>query len=193
MKLSFSVLIVFGACGLFSCAPESSETTGTSWINIDSLIAAQTPVGATIEKFAALDSGSSSGSVAITENWSEELAAFARIGVINKPIYRNNYTTHRGPDPNSNLELVTLTATDSTAPVRTLKIFYLPDPQQIIRIEAGMKESGLYYSKEEQLSMEFDPQSKRLERYSVTGQQQLAWFSPDRYSIKALVRYADIR
>ena len=191
MTFSFRIFVLIGAFGAFSCAPENTEQVSTGWINMDSLIAAQIPHGASIEKLAALDSSHSSGRVTIKENWSEELAAFARIGVINKPIYRNLYRKEVGPDPNSNLNRLFLSATDSTAPIRQLKIIYRGNPKEIIQLEAVVKESSLFYSKEETLSMEFDPHTKRLERYTVGGWQQMAWFKPETYRISAQVRYTE--
>ena len=191
MNFSFRIFVLIGAFGIFTCTPENTEQVSTDWINMDSLIAAQIPHGASIEKLASLDSSRSSGRVTIKENWSEELAAFARIGVINKPIYRNLYHQELGPDPNSNLNLLFLSATDSTAPIRQLKILYRENPKEIIQLEAVVKESGLYFSKEETLSMEFDPHTKRLERYTVDGWQQMAWFKPETYRISAQVRYTE--
>jgi len=191
MNFCFRIFVLLGSFGVFSCSPENTEQVSAGWINMDSLIAAQIPHGVAIEKRASLDSSSSSGSVTIKENWSEELASFARIGIINKPIYRNLYHKEIGPDPNSNLNLLFLSATDSTAPIRQLKILYRENPKEIIRLDAVVKESSLFYSKEETLSMEFDPHTKRLERYTVDGWQQMAWFKPETYRIAAHVRYTE--
>lgn len=184
-----SILLIFLATVLFSCTDETTSVSGTQWINMDSLINAQMTSKATIEKSAMLDNQRSEGKVSVNTNWSSELEAFSRLAVMNKPIYRNQYSKSSGPDPYSNLILKKIVATDSLAPVKELRISVLPDSHQIVRLEGILKETSLLYSKDEQLIMEFDPHTGRLERYSVTGKQKLAWFKPDQYDIKASVIY----
>lgn len=184
-----SYFLLFSAVAFFSCAPEAETIADAGWINMDSLINAQVTPGARIEKSATLNNQQSDGEVAKTKNWNSELEAFSRLAVMNKPIYRNKYSMTIGPDPNSNLQLKKIVATDSAAPVRKLQISILPQSHQIIRLEAFVKENSLFYSKQEELVLEFDPHNGRLERYSASGWQKMAWFRQDNYSIKATVNY----
>lgn len=182
-------LFLLSASALFSCASETDSITDSRWINIDSLINAQITLGVRIEKSTTLNNVNSDGEVTKPKNWNSELEAFARIAVMNKPIYRNQFSITFGADPNSNLQLKKIMATDSSAPVRKLQISILPQSHQIIRLEAFLKENSLFYSKQERLIMEFDPHTGRLERYSVNGWQKMAWFRPDQYGIRASVSY----
>lgn len=184
---SFLPLLIFEV-GLFSCAPESGQLSEKIWINMDSLIRAQA-TGVTIEKTARLGDDQSTGTTSVQENWSGELEAFARLSVMNKPVYRNQYLETTGPDPTSNLFLKKIIATDSTAPVRELRLSVHPDTWRIIRLEGSLRESSLLYSKQEELTLEFDPHTGRLERYAVSGKQKMAWFKPDAYEVKASVIY----
>lgn len=180
------------AIGFSACSFNEDDFTSHLFINMDSIIHAQPANGVRIEKQASIGIDQSNGSVVITKNWETELAAFARIDVMNKPVYKNIYQLQSGSDPSSNLALKKLLSTDSIAPVRSLKLFSLPQENQIIRLEAELKESGLFYFKKEKLIMEFDPYTKRLERYSVNGQQQLGWFEPETYMVQGSVQYTQI-
>jgi hypothetical protein len=175
----------------FSCSSEKGNTTESVLINMDSLINAQPISGVTINKTAMLKNETGTGTNEVSLSSEEELSAFVRIGVINLPVWRNSYKVTTGADPNSNLMLQRIYSVDSAAPVRELRITFIPENKQIIRLEARVNESGLFYSKQESLTMEFDPHGGRLEKYSVSGTRKIAWFESDQYSINASVRYSD--
>lgn len=191
MRASLLLLIFPAAQVFFSCSPEIRETEAGLLVNMDSLIQSQPKSGVAIKKTASLGDDSGNGTTELSSEWNEELAAFSRIGIMNLPVWRNAYLTSRGPDPNSNLMLKKIYATDSAAPVRQLLLAFFPDRKQIIRLEAKISEAGMFYSKKEILNMDFDPATGRLEKYSVSGTQQLAWFKPDTYQISASFSYAE--
>jgi len=175
----------------FSCSSEKGNTTEAVLINMDSLINAQPINGVTINKTATLKNETGTGTSEVSLRSEEELSAFAHIGVMNLPVWRNSYKVTTGADPNSNLMLKRIYSVDSAAPVRELRIAFIPENKQIIRLEASINESGLFYSKQESLTMEFDPHGGRLEKYSVSGTRQIAWFESDQYSVNASVLYTD--
>jgi hypothetical protein len=175
----------------FSCSTENRGAADDLLFNMDSLIQAQPKSGISISKTASLGDDVGNGTAEISSDWKEELAAFTRIGIMNLPVWQNSYLTASGPDPTSNLMLKKIYATDSAAPVRELRLAFFPERRQIIRLEAKLSESGMFYSRQENLNMEFDPATGRLERYSVSGTQKLAWFEPDQYRISAFVSYPE--
>ena len=191
MRLVFIFLTLTVGQIIGSCSSENRNTTEPVLINIDSLLNAQPTSGVSVNKTATLKSETGTGTSEGALTSEVELSAFARISVMNLPVWRNSYQMTTGADPNSNLKLKRIYAVDSAAPVRELRITFIPENRQIIRLEAQVNESGLFYSKQEILHMEFDPHGGRLEKYSVSGTRQIAWFEPDQYSINASVRYSD--
>lgn len=176
---------------IFSCSSENRNTTESVLINIDSLISAQPASDVSINKTATLKNKTGSGTAKVSVNLEEELSAFSRIGVMNLPVWRNSYRMTIGADHKSNLMLKKIYAVDSAAPVRELGVTFMPESKKIVRLEARINESGLFYSKQESLTMEFDPHGGRLEKYSVSGTRQIAWFEPDRYQVSASLKYSD--
>lgn len=189
MKFTLQFLIGFSGLIAISCIGENEQLSSRKLINMDSVISAQIPFGAVVEKNATFDSESSTGVVKITNNWKVELAAFGHLDIINKEVYRNFYRVDHVPDPNSNLFLKVINATDSSAPIRQIKILFKEIPVKIVRVDAMVRESSSYYSNNEKLYLEFDPHTGKLEKYVAAGEQKIAWFKPKKYEVRAFIKY----
>ena len=174
---------------LLSCSNEKQRAV--SLYNVDSLINTQIQYlldhKAEINKKAILNGAEE---VATTNPdsaaWSEELAIFFELGVVNKPIHRGTYKTETSADIKSNLRVKSFTTTEDL-PVKFLKVYYQDSMVQLRKIEAQYDEANALYSSKRLLTMEFQKIYGKtiLTSYSIAGGQKMFLHDSVQYTIRA--------
>lgn len=157
--------------------------------DIDSLLSVGTSGRSSIVKTSVLNGVTSTGTYAVTAAFVEELDVFTAVASMNRPVFRNSYFRRLRPDDKSNLLITEWIATDSAAQVRFLRLYRHDSLPGIMRMEALLSQSSLFFSKEERLKVTFDPWSGRPEQYEASGRQKIAWLKPDGYSVQATIIY----
>ncbi|MFM8347910.1 MAG: hypothetical protein ACKOAR_07685 [Bacteroidota bacterium] len=174
----------------FSCTQQESSADLPGLIpDIDSLMSAGRADRSSIIKTSVLNGVPSTGTYPATAAVDEELDVFTALESMNRPVYRDSYSRTIRPDNTSNLMITEWIATDSAAQVRFFRLYRHDSLPGILRVEAMLKQSSLFFTKEERLNVSFDPWSGRPEHYETSGSQQIAWLSPDRYSVQARIIY----
>lgn len=181
--------------GLSSCG--NVEDSPSHYLSFDSLITEQIKLlshsKAKLKKTASLDDKADSTDFTVPDSagWSKELGVFLQLDMINKPIYRDQYTVHEGQDPKSNLTVRTFEGkTESTdLPVSSLKIYYLKDFSNIRRIEGVYNEENTLYGSSQFLSLELqDIHNKNvLTSYSIKGNQKMIMADSLQFSVAARI------
>lgn len=120
--------------------------------------------------------------------WSIELAPFRVLSRINNPIFQANYKVTIAPDPKSNLTIKSWTAINS-APVLSLKVYYLNGSEQIKRIEAVMVESNFVFTSHQTLLLDFNllGENPQLEHYQISGSQKFLLGNVEDISVDCVV------
>lgn len=173
-----------------SCIQEESSENQKKLIpDIDSLMSVGKSERASIEKESVLNGVHASGTYPATEAFAEELDVFAAVESMNRPIDRDSYHHSLRPDDKSNLMITEWIATDSAAHVRYFRLYRHDSLPGILRMEALLKQSSLFFTKQELLMVAFDPWSGRPEHYEASGHQKIAWLTPDNYTVQAKVIY----
>jgi hypothetical protein len=174
--------------------------SGSSVYNIDSLLRGQIRnfAGQNVEiKKRAVLNGVEKQTViqpADSAAWSEELAIFLELDIINRPINRRLYKAEDARDKESNLRIRSFTATEEL-PVKFLKIYYFRKLDQIRRIEAVYDTENSLYASTRHLVMEFENISGRptLTSYSVDGGQKMFLDDSVEYTIDASIAQKEKR
>ncbi len=160
-----------------ACTP-ASQPPSMMQFNCDSLIDRQVTLlsnqPATLKKFTRV--GDSEAEAQLGSNqfkWSIELAPFRVLNRINNPIYQANYRVTTAPDPKSNLTIKSWTAINS-APVLSLKVYYLNGSEHIKRVEAVMVESNFVFTSRQTMQLDFNllAEIPQLEHYQISGSQK---------------------
>ncbi len=188
-QLSLAVLVLFSLL-FVRCSNENVGSPGL--YNIDSLISTQIFYlknnGAEIRKKAVLNGQEKITIVSPKDSldWSEELAVFMDLDVINKPIYKEKYKVEDLADKESNLRIKSYTTTEDL-PVRFLRVYYYRSAGQVRKIEAQYDESNSLYASSRFLTLEFENASDitLLTSYSVDGGQKMFLDDSVKYTIDA--------
>jgi hypothetical protein len=179
---------------LVSC--QNNEVINKKYFDMDGLIDTQVNYlvqsRASITKSASVDTANDiSTFIPNEESWSNELAVFRHLELINKPIYKEAYKEIDGiKDSNSNLTLRILNA-KVKVPVKQFKIYYQNNPERVRKIEASIiEENALYYSSRK-FSIELDDHQDNLvlSKYTIQGVQKMILRDSVRFSISATINY----
>jgi len=111
-----------------------------------------------------------------TLEWKKELDIFTELSVLNKPINRKEYVVEDGlPDTKSNLTIKSISTDKQELPVRYLRIYYLPEPYQLKKIEGYTHEENMLYQSARFFTLEFGELSNQptLKSYTVHGGQKM--------------------
>ena len=121
-----------------------------------------------------------------SSDWSEELAIFLELDVINRPINRTAYKVEDVADRESNLRIKLFTATDEL-PVKVLRIYYYKTMAQIRKIEAEYIAENSLYASNRFLNLEFENilGKATLTSYGVDGGQKMFLDDSVQYTIDA--------
>ena len=158
--------------------------------DIDSLMAIGADARGTVQKTSKLNGEETVGNYSPGKAFTEELEVFKSVESMNLPVHHEHYIRSEKPDDSSNLLITEWVATDSAAPVRSLRLHRREGEPAIIRLAAKIRNEGMFFSKSESLLIEFDPWTGRPERYAVTGRQRIAWLKEDVYAVQAEIGYA---
>jgi hypothetical protein len=176
-----------------ACTPVGQQPSRMQF-NCDSLINRQVTLlsnqPASVKKFTRVSGSEADTQVRSNQvNWSVELAPFRVISRINNPIYQANYKVTVAPDPKSNLTIKSWTAINS-APVLSLKVYYLNGSEQIKRIEAVMAESNFVFTSRQTLQLDFNllGENPRLEHYQISGSQKFLLGNIEDISVDCVVK-----
>ena len=176
-----------------ACTPEGQQPSLMQF-NCDSLINRQVTLlsnqPASVKKFTRV--GGSEAEAQLRSNqvkWSIELAPFQVLNRINNPIYQANYKVTIAPDAKSNLTIKSWTAINS-APVLSLKVYYLNGSEQIKRIEAVMAESNFVFTSRQTLQLDFNllGENPQLEHYQISGSQMFLLGDIEDISVDCVVK-----
>lgn len=174
----------------FSCTQQEPSANFPRLIpDIDSLISAGALERSSIIKESVLNGVHSAGTYPATAAFDEELDVFVAAESMNRAIYRDSYRRALRPDDKSNLMITEWIAADSSAQVRYFRLYQHDSLPGILRMEAMLKQSSLFFTKQEQLIVVFDPWSGRPEYYEASGNQQIAWLTPDVYNVQVKINY----
>ena len=191
LKSHVFIFLAFFSTLFLSCSNEKQKAV--SLYNVDSLINTQIRYlldhKATVNKKAILNG---TEEVATTNPdsaaWSEELAIFFELGVVNKPIHRATYKIETLADVKSNLLVKSFTTTEDL-PVKFLKVYYHDSMDQLRKIEAQYDEANGLYSSKRFLTMEFEKiyEQTILTSYSIAGGQKMFLDDSVQYTIRASI------
>jgi len=178
---------------LISCR-ENIQSRPSRHLNFDSLFESQVTLlsqkGASLEKVSTVNKAVASATTNSRDvNWSEELKAFGMLEAVNKPVYVSAYEIAENPDKKSNLMVKTWVA-KTNIPVRSIKIFYLPNPLLLKRVEAKIEQNNFVFSSVKELTLDFSVLGGDSvpERYEISGSQSFFWGAPQYYSLEGLIR-----
>lgn len=164
--------------------------------NLDSLIDVQVKLLATqkasYKKTAQLDSRetSTSSQPVDTTAWNKELEIFTELSAVNNPVNKTQYNIESGiPDSKSNLLIKSASAKDESLPIRYLRVYYLPTPFQVKRIEGFMQKDKEFYKSARYFNMEFEEikQQTTLKAYSILGGQKMLLRDSVTFSVHASI------
>lgn len=192
MKIHF--LVFLWILALVSC--QKNVTKSEKYFDMDSLIDNQVKyllqINASVIKTASVDSARDESTFIPNEKgWSNELAVFRHLEIINKPIYASAYENVDGvKDDNSNLTVRTLNA-KYNVPVVQFKIFYQGDPGKLRRIEASIVEENTLYYTSRKFSLELEDHQGQfvLSKYQVRGVQKMILRDSVKFSISSSIIY----
>lgn len=120
-------------------------------------------------------------------NWTRELELFSQAD-INKPALRSSYQIAR---PDSLTYRYTLKKSEEKLTVRSLVVQLDPATRQPRRIEAVLQTANPLYSSERHLVLESGPagnQQWRVQRYKLSGFQQLSYFDRNEFLVDGQIR-----
>ena len=103
-----------------------------------------------------------------------ELDIFRQMDIINKPLFRDQYSLSSAPDTKSNLTVQSFEP-KIPSPIQYVKLYYLNDLHHLKKIEARFEEeNSLYYTRRDYV-LEFNEfnQVPLLARSSVQGIQKM--------------------
>lgn len=198
MKKVLFTFRLFATVGILACCIGACEQRGKydqGYYPVDSLVTAQirflTNAKASATKFAKLGEKEETKTIHPIDStgWIDELDIFRELRTLNKPINKGAYKVEDGlPDNKSNLKIKTI-VTDKELPVRSMKIYYYGQPENIKRIEAQFNEVNSLYSSSRFLIMNFQDLNNKpvLSSYSVTGGQKMFLGDTVIFSIKGIV------
>ncbi|HMP99366.1 MAG TPA: hypothetical protein PKC24_06260 [Cyclobacteriaceae bacterium] len=176
MKSSLITILVLLSL-LMACIDQSSIQRG-DYFSIDSLVNAQVAQLAAgnfvLEKTASLNGVQEHSSTSLdSAGWARELDIIRRAD-INKPAYSNAFKISISDDLNSNLKLKTYQL-QNDLPVKSLKIYYLNDVNEIRRIRASIEEETRVFVNDKEILLEFDIINNQLllKKYLIEGKQKM--------------------
>jgi len=178
MMIKYSVLFLVVAGLLASCNRKNLKYD-KPYFDFDSLVKAQT-ISLERTKIKVIKTSSLNGkrdSVSFTPDttqWKHELNAFQQIDIINKPLFKGEYTLVESKDDHSNLRVRTYSTTKKS-PVPWVKFYYLDNWQKLKKIETKYYEQNQMFSSARKLTLEFDSQGSDLiiNHYRVQGFQKM--------------------
>lgn len=184
----FLLAIILCTTFFVSCSTDRQKPAGL--YNVDSLIKMQIKYlishNAAISKKAVLN-----GEEKITttnpkdsSDWSDELAIFLELDVVNKPINKGAYKIETYADSKSNLSVKAFSTTEDL-PVKYLRLYYHKSMSQVRKIEAQYHEANSLYTSSRFLTMEFENifNKTMLTSYSIAGGQKMFLDDSVRYTI----------
>lgn len=176
---------------LIACSPPEKEIASTT-INMDSLLHAQAKIlsGRGIEKSVSVgDSTFASTKINTSVNWNDALEAFRELGQVNRPIYRHAYEQKETRDSKSNLMIRTWTA-KTNVPVSEIKLYYLPGPKRLKRVEAFINMKDFYFTAHRKMILDFTllGELNQLESYHISGSQKYFWSAEQKFSVNCIVK-----
>ena len=180
--------VTLAGCCLACTRPENIAGP-EGFLNLDSLVYAQEKFSADFIKKVSLDGKIGDSVIQSPGDWKAQLSFLQRLEVMKKPVYRKSYSTSLKKDSLSNLWVKTWESSDSTAPVRFLKIYFVEQPYKAIRMIADVREKNILFSKSEHYVLHFDAFRPRVDRFQITGTQKVIWMDPRSYAIDVSVRY----
>jgi hypothetical protein len=187
------LFLLLTASIMFSLASCSMEKRSRDPLyDVDSLIQTQIKYlkayEASIEKRALLDGVQNVTTITPKDSsdWSEELAIFLELNMINKPSNKASYKIEDKLDDRSNLNIKSFTSTEEL-PVTFLKLYYYRSLDQLRKVEAQYSEANALYKSTRFLTMEFEQVLNKtlLTSYAVAGGQKMFLDDSVQYSIRA--------
>lgn len=149
-------------------------------------------MNASITKSAEVDSAKDQSTfIPDSIGWTDELAVFRHLELINKPIYAQAYEVLDGvKDDNSNLTVKILNA-KINVPVQQFKIFYQNDQEKVKRIEAKIMEQNSLYFTARTFTIELEDHQGLpvLSQFKVSGVQKMILRDSVRFSISSTINY----
>ena len=100
---------------------------------------------------------------------------------LNKPVFRSSYSDSVYGNTTSNLQVRELTARDSSASVRRLRIYFPASTGIPLIMDAQVVHDNLLFSKREFLEIRFDLTGSRIDRYRLSGVQKTIFNAPVMY------------
>jgi hypothetical protein len=176
-KRSFLFLVIFFL--LISCS-QSDQMQGKAYFDFDSLvnnqIATLKKAPVVVNKLSEINGKQDSVSFsADSSKLANELEAFRKLDIINKPIYRGAYTIKEGEkDTKSNL-LIRTYSTNIDAPVEYIKFYYQGKQESPKKIEARMVNRTSLQTIQRQLIIEFDSYEGKnwINNFQIIGTQKM--------------------
>lgn len=120
--------------------------------------------------------------------WKRELDIFTELSALNKPINRKEYIIEDGlPDSKSNLTIKSISTTQAGLPVKYLRIYYLPEPYQLKKLEGYTHEKNMLYQSTRFFTLEFEELQNQptLKSYTVYGGQKMFLRDSVTFSVQA--------
>lgn len=188
--------LLFFLCALALGSCQEKNTSSNKYFDVDGLIDHQVEyllkMKASITKSASVDSAKDRSTFTPdSAGWTEELAVFRHLELINKPIYAQAYKVEDGVnDDNSNLTVMTLNA-KSNIPIKQFKVYYQNDPERLRRIEATIEEQNTLYYTSRKFVIELDDHQGELalSQLSVKGVQKMILRDSVNFSISSTINY----
>ena len=175
-------------CSLSCTMPEKSfSPSGVP--DLDSLVQAHEHFNADFIKKVALDGKIEDSVVQSPGDWKAQLSFLQRLEVMKKPVFRKSYFIRTTKDSLSNLQIRTWESSDSTAPVRRLKIYFYDQPHRVIKLVTDVREKNILFSRTEKYVLHFDTFNSRVDAFQITGTQKVVWMNSRNYVIDVRVRY----
>lgn len=165
------------------------------YYNVDSLLSAQAGVlarhHAELNKTVFL--GDSSEQTRLTPDsaeWERELELFRLLGEVNKPVYRDEYTAAGELDKTSNLRVKSFTA-KGDEPVQYIRLYYLSNPEKVVKVEGLYAVDKKVYRKRDTLSLEFTDNDGQLilTSFSFRGVQKIILNDSSTYRIDGSISF----
>ncbi|UII22463.1 hypothetical protein [Fulvivirga ligni] len=180
---------------LLLAACTKPEKDVSYYYNIDSLLSTQKALllskGAVIKKSAMLSGDTAQAEIhPDSALWDKEFKIFDNIN-INKPTLQGMYDEKVYADSNSNLQVKSYTANNDDAQVKSLKIYYLNNLNNIRKVEAEYVEDNPIYHSQRNLEFVFDDIRKEpvLREYEIYGTQKMIFKDSVNMHIKSSISF----
>jgi len=165
---------------LLAGCKEPSRLERIPKVDMESVVYSRVAGATRVDKTAWLD-GDTARTSYLLDSVASGIEPLRVLEQLNRPVFSMSYSDSVYGNATSNLQVRELTARDSTAPVRKLRIYYPSSTRIPLKLDAQVVHTNLLFSKREFMEIRFDLSGRHLDRFYLSGVQKTIWGEPVTY------------